>query len=55
LRAQGYAPSVSKVQKEGEMLYRIRVGKFATQEEAVAAIGRFRRDGKFSQAYPVSE
>ena len=55
LRAQGYVPSVSKVQKEGEVLYRIRVGKFATQEEAVAAIGRFRRDGKFSQAYPVSE
>jgi cell division septation protein DedD len=55
LRAQGYAPSVSKVQKEGEVLYRIRVGKFATQEEAVAAIARFRRDGKFSQAYPVSE
>jgi cell division septation protein DedD len=55
LRAQGYAPSVSKVQKEGAVLYRVRVGKFATQEEAVAAIGRFRRDGKFSQAYPVSE
>lgn len=55
LRAQGYTPSVSKVQKEGEVLYRIRVGKFATQDEAVAAIGRFRRDGKFSQAYPVSE
>jgi len=55
LRAQGYAPSVSKVQREGEVLYRVRVGKFATQEEAVAAIGRFRRDGKFSQAYPVSE
>lgn len=55
LRAQGYTPSVSKVQKEGEVLYRIRVGKFATQEEAVVAIGRFRRDGKFSQAYPVLE
>lgn len=55
LRAQGYVPSVSKVKKGGEVLYRIRVGKFATQEEAVAAIGRFRRDGKFSQAYPVSE
>ncbi len=55
LRAQGYAPTVSKVQKEGAVLYRVRVGRFATQEEAVAAIGRFRRDGKFSQAYPVSE
>lgn len=55
LRAQGYAPTISKVQREGAVLYRVRVGKFATQEEAVAAIGRFRRDGKFSQAYPVSE
>jgi cell division septation protein DedD len=55
LRAQGYAPSISRVQREGEVLYRIRVGKFATQDEAVAAIGRFRREGKFSQAYPVSE
>jgi cell division septation protein DedD len=55
LRAQGYAPSVSKVRKEGGILYRVRVGRFASQEEAVAAIGRFRRDGKFSQAYPVSE
>ncbi|NOT57025.1 MAG: hypothetical protein HOP18_20690 [Deltaproteobacteria bacterium] len=55
LRAQGYSPTVSRVQKEGAVLYRVRVGKFATQDEAVAAIGRFRRDGKFSQAYPVSE
>ncbi len=55
LRAQGYAPTISKVQREGAVLYRVRVGRFATQEEAVAAIGRFRRDGKFSQAYPVSE
>ncbi|MSQ47432.1 MAG: SPOR domain-containing protein [Deltaproteobacteria bacterium] len=55
LRAQGYAPTVSKVQKEGAVLYRVRVGKFSTREEAVAAIGRFRRDGKFSQVYPVSE
>lgn len=55
LRAQGYEPSVSKVTKQGEALYRVRVGRFTTQEEAVAAITRFRREGKFSQAYPVSE
>ncbi len=55
LRAQGYEPSVSKVTKQGEVLYRVRVGRFATQEEAAAAIVRFRREGKFSQAYPVSE
>lgn len=55
LRAQGYEPSVSKVTKQGEVWYRVRIGRFATQEEAVAAIARFRREGKFSQAYPVSE
>jgi hypothetical protein len=55
LRAQGYDSSVSKVTKQGEVLYRVRVGRFTTQDEAVAAIARFRREGKFSQAYPVSE
>ena len=55
LRAQGYDPSVSKVTKQGEVWYRVRVGRFTTQEEAVAAITRFRREGKFSQAYLVSE
>jgi len=55
LRAQGYEPSVSRVTKQGEVWYRVRIGRFTTQEEAVAAITRFRREGKFSQAYPVSE
>jgi cell division septation protein DedD len=55
LRAQGYAPSVSRITKEGQVLYRVRVGKFATQEEAIAAMARFRSDGRFPQAYPVSE
>jgi cell division septation protein DedD len=55
LRAQGYAPSVSRITKEGQVLYRVRVGRFATQEEAIAAMARFRNDGRFPQAYPVSE
>jgi cell division protein FtsN len=46
---------VSRVTKEGQVLYRVRVGKFATQEEAVAAMSRFRHDGRFPQAYAVSE
>jgi cell division septation protein DedD len=55
LREQGYAPVVSKVVKGGEVWYRVRVGSFANEEEARASVARFRRDGKFAQAYPVSE
>lgn len=55
LRELGYSPLVSKVQLNGETLYRVRIGKFNKQGEAVAAVGRFRREGRFSQAYLVSE
>jgi DedD protein len=55
LRDLGYSPLVSKVQMNGETLYRVRIGKFNKQGEAVAAVGRFRREGRFSQAYLVSE
>jgi cell division protein FtsN len=55
LRELGYRPSVSKVQVNGETLYRVRIGSFGKQGEAAAAVGRFRREGRFSQAYPVSE
>ena len=55
LRELGYSPLVSKVQVNGETLYRVRIGKFDKQDEAVAAVGRFRREGRFSQAYLVSE
>jgi len=55
LRELGYSPLVSKVHTNGETLYRVRIGKFNKQGEAVAAVGRFRREGRFSQAYLVSE
>ena len=55
LRELGYSPLVSAVQMNGETLYRVRIGKFGKQGEAVAAVGRFRREGRFSQAYLVSE
>ena len=54
LRSQGHAPVVSKIMRNGEALYRVRVGSFATADEARASVARFRREGKFSQAYPVS-
>jgi len=54
LRSQGYAPSVSKIVRDGEVWYRVRVGSFANAEEARTSSERLRREGKFSQAYPVS-
>jgi cell division septation protein DedD len=54
LRVQGHAPVVSKIVRDGEMWYRVRVGSFASADEARASLERFRREGQFSQAYPVS-
>jgi septal ring-binding cell division protein DamX len=54
LRGQGYAPVMSKVTRDGETWYRVRVGSFTTADDARTAVGRLRREGKFSQAYPVS-
>lgn len=54
LRSQGYAPVVSKIVRDREVWYRVRIGSFASADEARASVERFRREGKFSQAYPVS-
>lgn len=55
LRSQGYAPVVSKIMRDGEAWYRVRIGSFANADEARASVERFRREGKFPQAYPVSD
>ncbi len=55
LREQGLSPVISRVERQGEAWYRVRVGKFANEEEAEAIVSRFRREGKFTQAYPVLE
>ena len=55
LQEQGLSPVISKVERQGEVWYRVRVGKFANAEEAEAVVSRFRREGKFTQAYPVLE
>ncbi|MGH7961985.1 MAG: SPOR domain-containing protein [Candidatus Binatia bacterium] len=55
LRAQGYTPIVIKAMKSGEILYRVRIGKFRNQEDAVAAVANVRRGGKFNRVYMVSE
>ena len=54
LRTQGHTASVNALTKNGEVLYRLRVGTF-TQEEAQRVAARFRREGKFAHAYLVSD
>ncbi len=54
LRTQGHTASVNTLTKNGEVLYRLRVGTF-TQEEAQRVAARFRREGKFAHAYLVSD
>ena len=54
LRKRGYTASVNRLTKNGETLYRLRVGTF-TQEEAQRVAARLRREEKFAQAYLVSD
>ena len=54
LRKRGYTASVNRLTKNGETLYRLRIGTF-TQEEAQRVATRFRREEKFAQAYLVSD
>ena len=54
LRRQGHATAVNTITRHGEVWYRIRVGKF-TQKSAQLLASRFRREGKFAQAFLVSD
>lgn len=54
LRRQGYTPSIRRAVTNGEVLYRLRVGRFDRQEaQRVAA--RLKRHDRFDQAFLVSE
>ena len=55
LRKLGYTPMLSKIHRQGQVLYRVRVGPFITEGDARAAIARFRREKTFAQAYLVSQ
>ena len=45
LRAKGYAAEVVTLKRDGDMWYRIRVGRYATQAQAEEAARRLRSDG----------
>lgn len=55
LREQGYTPVVNRITRHGQAWYRVRVGNFANEEQARELVARFRREGTFPKAYPVSE
>ncbi len=55
LREQGYTPAVNRITRQGAVWYRVRVGSFMNEEQAKEIVARFRREGTFPQAYPVSE
>lgn len=54
LRRKGYTSSISKIIRQGKVLYRVRVGPFGRESDAKAVVSRFRRETTFAQAYPVS-
>jgi cell division septation protein DedD len=54
LQSQGYTPMLSRIVRDGEVWYRVRVGSFASSEEARTSVEQLRREGKFPQAYPTS-
>lgn len=54
LKSKGYAPSISRIVRQGQVLYRVRVGPFVRESDAKAAVFRFRRERTFAKAYPVS-
>lgn len=54
LKREGYASSISKIVRQGQVLYRVRVGPFVRESDAKAEVSRFRRERTFAQAYPVS-
>jgi cell division protein FtsN len=45
LRAKGYAAEVVTLRRDGDLWYRIRVGRYATEAQAEDAARRLRSDG----------
>lgn len=54
LQQQGYTPSIQRFVKDGEVLYRLRVGGFS-KEQARQVADRFKQEGTFGQAYLVTD
>ena len=55
LRGRGYQASVSQVQREGDTWYRLRVGRYATPEQANEVMRRLREQEGVAHAFVASD
>ena len=55
LKARGYQAYVQRVQRSGETLYRVRVGKYPTLENANQIVTRLRREPGVPEAFVASD
>jgi cell division protein FtsN len=55
LRGKGYDAFVLKVRRRGETFYRVRVGHYATLEEAQQVVTRLRREPGVPEAFVASD
>ena len=55
LRAQGFAAYTVQAPLRGQTWFRVRVGRFASREEAREVEARLRQTGEFKGAYVTSQ
>jgi cell division septation protein DedD len=55
LRTKGYDAFVLKVRRRGETFYRVRVGHYASLEEAQQVVSRLRREPGVPEAFVASD
>ena len=52
LRSKGFQPFIAESEEGGQSLYRIRVGQFITQKEAIELANRLKEEGFSARVYP---
>ncbi|HYD50216.1 MAG TPA: SPOR domain-containing protein, partial [Terriglobales bacterium] len=55
LRRMGYQAFTAQTSQGGSVSYRVRVGRFASREEAEAVERRLKQDPRFSSAYVTAQ
>lgn len=55
LRSRGFQASTDRATSGGTTWYKVRLGPFASRQEAVAAYGKLQSTGKFNEAYVTTQ
>ena len=55
LQRRGFNAYTVDVQLRGELWYRVRVGRFATMQEATGAIGKLRSTERYQRSFLVED